>query len=165
MADADRDRDGRLQYQFIGLYDNDFAGREAIRSANIFNRSLIQYLNIFLLYPVMPCNPGEDYRVLGQRFLAANVQYRNIDWEIEDVLSEQLLSAFAKNHPNDVWVAQQARNRKHWEFSKDGKRLFSAYALANATLDDLWDVIGLLCALRSYLRLRFDHVACNIPTS
>jgi len=47
-------RDGRVRYRFIGLFDNDFAGRKAVRTANEIDTGILEYKDVFRLHPVMP---------------------------------------------------------------------------------------------------------------
>ena len=57
IAEADVGPDGTSKFRFIGLFDNDEAGRRAMSRACNFDRRVVRYQDIFLLNPVMP--PGE----------------------------------------------------------------------------------------------------------
>lgn len=160
IADADRASDGSLRYRFIGLYDNDHAGRRAVESACSFDRRLLRYGDLFLLYPIMSIASGADHAVLRRRFETDNARFKGLDWEIEDYLSERLLSAFENAKPTAVQSVREVGSRKHRDFTRDGKYELHKFVGANARLDDLMEVVKLIRALRDYLRLKVDHILC-----
>ena len=160
IADADRAPDGALRHRFIGLYDNDRAGRLAIDSACNFDRRLIRCRDLFLICPVMPLALGADDSVLRRRFEVDNFNFRGLDWEIEDLLSERLLSAFEAAHPAAVQGDRECGGRKHREFTRDGKRVLHSFVSAKATLEDLMEVVKLIRALRDYHHLHINHIVC-----
>lgn len=47
-------QNGRPRYRFIGLFDNDRAGKQAVRQARDIDGSLLEYKDLFRLWPVMP---------------------------------------------------------------------------------------------------------------
>lgn len=160
MADADRGPDGSLRYRFVGLYDNDLAGRRAIQDACNFDRRILRYRDLFLLNPIMPLASGADHTELRRRVETSNAPYRGMDWEIEDLLSERLLLSFEAMHPRAIKDIQEIGGRKHWELTRDGKMLLHDYAQKHATLHDLVDVVRLIRALRDYCFLKVDHIQC-----
>lgn len=160
IADADRGPDGELRYRFMGLYDNDRAGRRGIQNACNFDRRLLPYLDLFLLHPVMPLASGADHAELRRRFENQNSAFKGCDWEIEDFLSERLLVAFESARPSAIQGTRECGGRKHREFTRDGKFELHRFARDNCTLDDLIEVVRLIRALRDYNRLQIDHVRC-----
>ena len=160
LADADRSLDGSLKYRFIGLFDNDNAGRQAVSNACDFDRRLRRCGDLFLLNPVMPLAQGADYRVLQQRFETHNAAFKGLDCEVEDLLSERLLSAFEDECPNAVVDDFERAGFKHREFTKDGKRQLQQFVTKHAKFDDLIEIVKLIRALRDYLRLQIDHIQC-----
>jgi hypothetical protein len=79
---------GRQKYRFVGLFDDDRAGREAVRRARELDKSAIEYRDVFRMRPVMPLHTDRDPSSLQKRFEAENLPYRGIDWELEDLLPE-----------------------------------------------------------------------------
>lgn len=157
MADADRGPDGSLRYRFIGLYDNDGAGRRGVENACKFDRRLIRCSDLFLLNPIMPLASGADHATLRQRFELANAPYKGMDWEIEDLLSERLLLEFTKQHPGAIASVRELAGRKHREFAGDGKYQLHKFVPKVATLEDLTDVVKAIRALHDYFRLPVSH--------
>ena len=160
IADADRGPNGSLRYRFIGLYDNDRAGRRGVESACNFDRRLLHCVDLFLLHPIMPLASGSDHAVLRQRFETENAPYKGLDWEIEDLLSERLLLAFEDERPSAVEDVHECGDRTHREFTRDGKYRLHQFVTANATLEDMMEVVKLIRALRDYHRLQVNHIVC-----
>lgn len=160
IADADRGPDGSLRHRFIGLYDNDRAGRRAIDVACNFDRRLLKFGDLFLLHPIMPLAAGADHIELRRRFESSNAAFSKLDCEIEDLLSERLLLQFEAAHPDAVREILECAGRKHWEFTRDGKAQLHQFLTEHAKLEDVVDVVRLIRALRDYLRLPTDNIVC-----
>jgi hypothetical protein len=160
IADVDRDKDGRLRFRFIGLYDNDRADRRAIDVACTFDRRLLRYADLFLLHPVMPAVTGLDHVDLRRQIETENAQFKGLDWEIEDLLSERMLLKFESQHGDAIERVQECGGRKHRDFTRDGKARLHKFMSENASLDDLLEVVKLIRALRGYLRLKANHIVC-----
>ncbi len=158
IADADRGPDGSLRFRFIGLYDNDRAGRRAVDNACNFDRRLLRYGDLFLLHPIMPLASGADHAVLRRRFETDNAQFKGLDWEVEDLLSERILLAFEKALPTAVQDMHERGGRKHREFARDGKYQLHKFVKTHAVLEDVIEVVKLIRALRDYFRLQVDHI-------
>ena len=58
---------GRPRYRFIGLFDNDKAGIEAVKGIRNFDSSILEYKDVFLLKPFMPCDGNLDPKTLKKR--------------------------------------------------------------------------------------------------
>jgi hypothetical protein len=160
LADADLDAVGRRRFFFCGLYDNDEAGRRAVRSAQAFDSRLRLGAELFLLHPVMPLARGDPPDVVRTRFERDNVSFRRLDWEVEDLLSQGLLDAFEVEYPTAVRRTVPCADRTHRDFTRDGKHHLHLFARDHAMLDDVTEVVRLLRALRDYLRLHVDHIVC-----
>jgi hypothetical protein len=160
LADADRASDGSLRYRFVGLYDNDRAGRRAIESACRFDRRLLQYADLFLLCPVMPLAAGADHAILRRRFETENAPFEGLDWEVEDLLSSRLLADFERSKPGAVLSVNKCGGRVHRELTRDGKYQLHQFVKEAARLEDVIEVVRLLRALRDYFRLEVDHIIC-----
>jgi len=151
MASVDRDASGGLQFRFIGLFDHDYAGRNAAAAACQIDRRIKPYRDIALLRPHMvPASFYDDPAVeiaAGRK----NQPFLNLDWEIEDCISEPLKSAFDANHANAVMSRTECAGRTHRDLTRPGKRAFHQFVQAHATHADLIDLVHLVAALRSYM--------------
>jgi hypothetical protein len=160
IADADRGPDGSLRYRFIGLYDNDRAGRRGVSSACEFDRRLRQCGDLFLLHPIMPLANGADHGTLRRRFDQDNAPFKGLDWEIEDLFSDQLFSKFEDVRPAATLHELSGGGRKHRELTREGKFQLHEFVKKNACLEDLIEVVKLIRALRDYHRLPIGHIIC-----
>lgn len=160
IADIDVAADGRSQYRFIGLYDNDHAGRLGVENACNIDRRLQRCRDLFLLYPIMPLASGANHRALETRFVNHNAIFKGLDWEIEDLLSNKLISAFDKACPGTIQAVHTVGGRKHREYSRAGKIQLHKFANHSARLDDVIEVVRLIRALRDYHGLSSDHIIC-----
>jgi hypothetical protein len=144
----------------LGPYDNDRAGRRAIDSACAFDRRLLRYGDVFLLHPVMTLASGSDHVDLRRRFESDNSQFRGLDWEVEDFLSERLFATFKQINPAAVIAVQERGGRAHYELTRDGKYQLHQFVRSEATLEDVVEIVRLIRALRDYFRLNVDHIVC-----
>lgn len=157
IAAADLGPDGYSRYRFIGLFDNDEAGRRAMRRASEFDRRTVPYQDVFLLHPEMPPGNKSSGPVIEQRAQALNSHVR-IDWEVEDFLSSALLEAFTQSSPESVVRESTSHGLKHRDFTRQGKTELCRFVRENATLNDVIGLARLICALRDYLHLEFKHI-------
>jgi hypothetical protein len=160
IADADRAADGRLRHNFIGLYDNDHAGRIALQNACRFDPRLRRCRDLFLLHPIMPSSSGADYGELERRFERQNAAFRGLDWEIEDLLSERLLDGFQAVRPDAIQRIRECGGRKHRDLTREGKRRLHEYVEEYALLEDLVEIVRLVRALRDYVGVRNHDIVC-----
>lgn len=158
VAAADPDQNGNLRYRFLGLYDNDRAGKRAIAAISSYDATIKKYSEVFLLRPVMSLKGGADHRTVQQRFERDNEPYKDLDWEMEDLINPSFLDLFEDEFPTAVSHRITILDRTHRDFTEQGKRDLIKFVKDHATLDELWDVIRLIRALRDYGHLRSDHI-------
>lgn len=157
-ADADRDAIGALRYHFIGLFDNDFAGRKAITLACDIDRRVVRYRDVFLLHPRMPIASHHLGTSIGQEAKSLNSAFIGLDWEIEDYLPEDFKAAFELQYPRAVIKCAKRGGRSHRDLTPEGKRAFHAFVRQRGEHRDVLELICLICALRSYLGMQHDHI-------
>ena len=139
--------------KFVGLFDNDHAGRKHVRMLCEMDFRVKLYRDVFLLHPVMPASNGILGLDLQHRIEAQNRSCAGLDWEIEDFLPNHLVRSFCKSNPSALELERRLAGRVHRDFSKNGKRQLQDYVKREAVVEDMLEVVRLICALRDYLGL------------
>lgn len=145
---------GRPKYRFVALFDNDRAGRQAIKRARDFDRSILEYKDLFRLFPVMPLHGDRDPTSLQKRFEADNASYKRLDWELEDLLPQSFCDAFASSCPDGIVRSDPVAGKIHREMTRDGKAKFHRFIKDHAMHDDLEEVVAVLRAVRFYVGIK-----------
>lgn len=145
---------GRPKYRFLGLFDNDRAGRQAIHDVRKTDTSILEYKDVFRLRPVMPLSPNRDPGALHKSFEAENDGYRGLDWELEDLLPETLTKCFLDEFPTAIIRSSSVYDKVHRDWTPDGKARLHRFVKQYAIHADLIAVIGVLRALWHYLGIR-----------
>ena len=141
---------GLPQYRFVGLVDDDAAGRQAIENARVADASVVEYRDIMRIRPNMICGCGSvDLEDLRMEFERRNEVFEGLDWELEDLLRVGFVEAFCAQLSNSLERRHEVAGRVHWELTRKGKRELNRFARTEASLEDLG---GVVCAMRS---LRF----------
>lgn len=153
LAEASLMPNGRPKYRFIGLFDNDDAGRRAIHNVRALDKSIHEYRDVFRLRPIMPSSGNLDPKTLEKAFKSLNKDHRELDWELEDLLPEDFLEAFLNDYPDAVSKKVTRYRRTHRKFTRDGKARLHRFVKEYATLDDLSAVVEVIKSLRFYFRL------------
>jgi hypothetical protein len=149
-------QNGKQKYRFIGLFDNDHAGRMAVKEAKKIDTSVLEFRDVFRLWPTMPFKGSLDVRTLKRTFEKHNSDYPGLDWEIEDLLPNNFISAFLSDFPDAVSKNKKVHDKVHRDFTRDGKSRLHKFIKENAILDDLKEIIHLMRALRFYLGLSLE---------
>jgi hypothetical protein len=145
---------GRPRYRFIGLFDNDKAGRQAVRAAHDLDRSIIEYKDVFRLWPVMPLSSNLDPGALQRAFEKENGGLKGLEWELEDMLPNEFYDSFLSECPGAVFRSATADGKVHRDLTPDGKARFHWFIRQHAIRRDLTGVVQVLGALRVYLGLK-----------
>ena len=145
--------DGRAKYRFVGLFDNDLAGRRAIALARNIDRSILEYRDVFRLRPVMPSDGNPDPRTLEGTFRERNGPYDTLDWELEDLVSADFAAVFEQECPTAVIRKAERGGRVHREYTPDGKAQLHHYVKEYAMREDVLAVIDVIRAVRFYFGL------------
>lgn len=144
---------GRPRYRFVGLFDNDKAGRQAVSAARNLDTSILEYKDVFRLWPVLPSGGNLDPKTLQKSFDRENTHYNGLDWELEDLLPEQFFDAFLADHPNAVTKTTSIGGKIHRDLTRDGKAHLHRFVKRYAMHEDLLSVIDVLRAIRFYVCL------------
>jgi hypothetical protein len=147
--------DGRPRYRFIGLFDTDRAGRQAVRDAHEIDTSILEYKDVFRLHPVMPANGILHPKSLKASFERENAAYKGLEWESEDILPSAFIDEFLSEYPDAVRRKVDIGGGKiHRDFTQDGKARFHRFIRDHAMRVDLVGVVDVLKALRFYCGLK-----------
>ena len=144
---------GKPLYRFLGLFDDDTAGRNAITGARNIDVSILEYRDVLRLRPVMPASGNLDPPALTRSFESLNAPHKGINWELEDLISEDLFMLFIEEYPTALISSREAGGAVHRELTPDGKRKLLKFCNDHADLTSLRPVINMVRALRHYLRL------------
>jgi class 3 adenylate cyclase len=144
---------GRPRYRFAGLFDNDRAGRQAISQLRAIDSSILEFKDVFRLWPVMPPTSNLDTKGMQRLFEHANELYSGLDWELEDMIPDGFVDAFAEEFPDAVRRNDERHGRTHREFTADGKSRLHQFIRVYAMRYDLRNVIGIIRVLRQYMGL------------
>lgn len=153
---------GRPRYRFVALFDNDNAGRQAVKAARDLDTSLLEYKDLFRLHPSMPRPGNLDPRALERAFSDANHTYKGLDWEVEDLLGPSLLEAFVAADPLAIVKTKSAGDKMHREYTRDGKARMLRFTKRYAVVEDLADVSDTLRAFRFYMGLPDPKASAQI---
>jgi hypothetical protein len=145
---------GRPRYRFIGLFDNDKAGRQAIKTIRTLDTSILEYKDVFRLHPLMPVSKNLDPTSLGRIFESQNAPFKGLDWELEDLLPDSFIEAFAAERSDAIIRDACANGKTHREFTKDGKARLFQFIKQNALRSDVLGIVDALKSLRCYLGLK-----------
>jgi hypothetical protein len=159
IAAADPGPGGNIDRRFIGLYDNDSVGQRAVANICSYDSTIKKYSEVFILKPVMPLKGAVPPKKLAERFEKENIAFQGLDWEIEDLVSEELRLAFEHDYPTATRNKKEIGGRTHREMTVDGKRQLIQFVRDYAKLSDVEEVIRLIRALRDYCQLRTDHIS------
>jgi len=144
---------GRPRYRFIGLFDNDKAGKQAVKAARDFDGTILEYKDVFRLWPVMPTFGNLDPGSLQRTFEKENELYKGLDWELEDLLPAEFVSAFLYDQPEAVSYTNSIAGKVHRDLTRDGKAHFHRFIKLHALRADIDSMIEVLKAIRFYFNL------------
>jgi hypothetical protein len=144
--------------KFVGLFDNDDAGRKHARMLCEMDFRVVNYRDVFLLHPIMPVANGALGPELRQQAETQNLSCTGLDWEIEDFLSEDLIRGFCNDYPSALIRRYEMAGRVHHEFTRAGKGQLQAYVTQEALVEDIIELVRLICTLREYLGLEYEEM-------
>ena len=145
--------DGRLRYRFIGLLDNDDAGRRAAAGARNLDAGIVEYKDVFRLRPFMPREGGLDPGAMKRSFRVRNGGYEDLNWELEDLVAGDLVESFIEEYVDVLRGSQTVGGLIHRSFTRDGKQKLHRYIREYAIQRDLGRVADVIRSIRYYFGL------------
>jgi len=119
-----------------------------------YKSAMCEYKDLFRLRPIMPIIGNLDPKTLKKTFEKINDPYKDLDWEIEDLLSEQFFNAFLTDYPDSVAKETKRRDKIHRDLTRDGKAHLHQFINKYAILKNLDAVVSNIQALRFYLSMK-----------
>lgn len=144
---------GRPKYRFIGLFDNDKAGKLAVKFANDLDSSILEYKDVFRLWPVMPLTGNLVPTTMQKTFERENANYKGLEWELEDLINSAFVEEFVAENYSALKKTTPVNGKVHRDFTSDGKAGLHRFTKKHAVRDDLIEVIHVLKAIRFYAGL------------
>ena len=135
------------------LFDNDKAGKQAVNLAREIDNSILEYKDVFRLWPVMPLPGNLDPGTVKKTFERENDKYRGLEWELEDLVAPDFFDAFISDNPMAVARTTSTAGMVHRDLTPDGKARFHRFVKQHAVHADLCKVIDTLKAIRCYFNL------------
>ena len=144
---------GRPKYRFMGLFDNDKAGRLAVKRIQEIDSSILEYKDVLRLWPIMPFTGNLDTGTMQKTFERENADYKGLEWELEDLINPAFVEEFLAENYNSLKNTTQVNGKVHRDFTSDGKAGLHRFIKKHAVRDDLIEVIQTLKAIRFYAGL------------
>lgn len=155
LASEDLLPDGQRRARFVGLFDNDPAGRRAFDWATASDGRIAAHRDAFKLLPDMPvAGDGGMPRVTG-RILKTECKFVSHDhrFEVEDLLSSNFFARLEAEKPGSVRSRHLCGPHVHYRFSSSGKLDCRKLAMSQGTKDDFNSFFKIVRALRSYVNV------------
>jgi len=144
---------GRPKYRFIGLFDNDRAGILAVKRVREMDFSILEYKDVFRLWPIMPLTGNLDPKTMQKTFERENADYIGLEWELEDLINPMFVEVFLAENYNALKKVTPVNGKVHRNFTPDGKARLHRFIKINAMHEDLIEVIQTMKAIRFYAGL------------
>ena len=143
------DRRGFPCYKIIGLVDDDHAGRQVVENILKIDRGVIEFRDVLRLRPIVIHGFGMSTDRIRRASEEANAPYCELDWEIEDTLSERLFGMLCVQCPAAIQLRQSKNGRTHFELTRSGKQMLHGLVHREGTLMDLTGIVDVVRCLRA----------------
>jgi hypothetical protein len=148
MARTYLQANGVPHYRFIGLLDNDRAGRQAVKTLRDIDSSIVEFKDVFRIWPAMPLPGNLDPGTVAKTYERENASFKGLDWELEDLIPQSFFDELLKEYPGAISHTSSQGGRVHRDMTRDGKARFHRLVKQHAIRDDLDDVVRMLIAIR-----------------
>lgn len=158
LIDMDVNPDGKVVFRVVTLVDGDSAGKKAKGILTSQHSRLTECRDVFVLHRKMPRNTTES-KTLKSQIESANEQWRQLDCEIEDLVSADLIDLFIKQKPNCMRIPPVLiAGMYHYELQSGYKGELYRFVEENAFYEDVELIIEVLRSMRFYLGLNADGI-------
>ena len=156
IIDTDVGADGKATCRVVTLLDGDSAGKHAKKILTSKYSRLIEWRDVFVLHRHMPRSTNEP-NALKSQIERANQQWCQLDCEIEDLVSADLMDLFFEQAPNCLKCAPfEATGARHYELQIGCKGSLYRFVEENASYEDIELLIDVLRSMRFYVGLNPD---------
>lgn len=156
IIDTDVGIDGKVTCRAVTLVDGDSAGKNAKNILTSKYSRLIECRDVFVLHRHMPRSTN-DPKTLKVQTERANQQWRQIDCEIEDLVSADLMDLFIEQEPRCLRREPfEMSGARHYEIQDGYKGSMCRFVKENAIYEDVGLIIDVLRSMRFYLGLNPD---------
>jgi hypothetical protein len=143
-----------MKYRFFVVVDNDRNGRALVKSLHQINSAIVEFRDMFRLHPIMPDIGNLDPSTVQRAFETANLNYKGIDWELEDYLPEEFWRCFINEECAGVKLRETSAGGKfHRDLTDIYKGRLHDYIKHYANYDDMIETICVLKVLRKYFKI------------
>lgn len=139
-----------LQIRVVCVFDHDHAGRKAFSQ---LKQKFREWGELFLLQRITPRvtrDPTQFYKT----WLRENKHWKNLDCEIEDLVSRDLLDYFVSENPSSVRrPCLEIGGKHHFEFEGHCKGIVARFVERESSFENVVDVIEFLKSFRWLMKL------------
>jgi hypothetical protein len=156
IAEYELDANGNRKYFVFVLVDNDPQGRSLTKSLRAINSNIIEFRDIFRLYPTMPRVTNCHHQHIQQVLDRENSSCKGLDWEMEDYLSKRIWQIFIENEcANDPSLCRPVirGDKTHRNLTDIQKGHLHRLIHNSAQYEDVENIVGILRSLRQYLKI------------
>lgn len=158
LIDLDVDAHGKTPFRCIALVDGDSQGKNAFNILTSKYTRLRQYRDVLILQRELPRATVEP-KALRTQIENANKAWRQIDCEIEDLVSYSLLDAYVDAQPKSKKREPILLNDgHHFFFQSEYKRDLFRFVEDYAGYTDVDRIIETLRSMRFYLGVDPDGI-------
>lgn len=153
LMQLDLDLPKKQRFRILPIFDDDYAGRRYFDAVTNQALPFTPFVHVFLLkrsYPKLPLG-SPNYR---DHLETANATWQELDCQIEDLLSRDLLDTFRDEHTDAFRRAPiLVEGAHHYEINGHAKARLVRFAQNYATLDDVAGVVSVLSYFRGLFGL------------
>lgn len=156
VMEIDLTPEGRVVFHAIALFDNDMNGKKGFNALTGQHLNYRRWRDVFLLHRSFPMTTRDPVQV-EKLVVAGNEDFKMMDCEIEDLVNESVVDAYAQQNPR-AFIRPPSRvgTGIHLSFVKGEKGQFCSFVERYAICDDVRAIIEILKALRYFLGLKPD---------